>query len=94
MTRDIEQLNEEITLLKKQNDRPTRTSSGVGGYSVLMTILTDLLGCIFIGYVIGLFLQKVLHTGPMVTAGLTLLGGVAGLYTTVCFALRQEKKKR
>ena len=92
MTQDIEELNEEIKTLKKKTHKTARGNSDVRGYNVSITILTDLLGCIFIGCAVGLFLQKVFHTTPLLTAGLTLMGGVAGLYTTIRYALNQEKK--
>jgi len=92
MTQDIEELNEEIQALKKKAKKPVRGNAGVRGYNISITILTDLLGCIFIGCAIGLFLQKMFHTSPLLTAGLTLMGGVAGLYSTIRYAMRQEKK--
>ena len=92
MTQEIEQLNEEIKVLKKKTQKPVRGNTEVKGYNISVTILTDLLGCIFIGCAIGLFLQKIFHTSPLLTAGLTLMGGVAGLYTTIRYAMRQEKK--
>ena len=94
MTKDIEQLDEDIKTFKAKAKKTVQTQSEVKGYSLLLTILTDLLGCIFIGCAVGVFLQKMFGTSPLLTGGLTLLGGVAGLYTTIRFALLQEKKNK
>ena len=94
MNEDIEQLNSEIKALKNKADKPVQIGSGMNGYNISVTILTDLLGCIFIGCAVGLFLQKFLNTSPLLTAGLTILGGVAGLYTTIRYAIREDKKKK
>ncbi|MBQ7413088.1 MAG: AtpZ/AtpI family protein [Alphaproteobacteria bacterium] len=94
MTQETEQLDSEIQSLKKKTKRPISIGSGISGYNIAITILTDLLGCIFIGCAIGFFLQKVFHTSALLTAGLTLLGGIAGLYSTARYAIRQERKSK
>jgi len=94
MSEDIEKLDSEIKALKNKADKPAQIGSGMNGYNVSITILTDLLGCIFIGCAIGLFLQKFLGTSPLLTAGLTILGGIAGLYTTIRYAIREDKKQK
>ena len=94
MSEDIEQLNLEIKALKHKADKPAKIGSGMSGYNISVTILTDLLGCIFIGCAVGLFLQKCFGSSPLLTAGLTILGGVAGLYTTIRYAIREDKKAK
>ena len=92
MTQETEQLDSEIKTLKHKADKPAKIGSEMNGYNISVTILTDLLGCIFIGCAIGLFLQKFFGSSPLLTAGLTILGGVAGLYSTIRYALREDKK--
>ena len=94
MTEDIEQLNREIQSLKEKEEKKAKAESGAHGYNVAMTILTDLLGCIFIGCALGFLCQFLFKTSVLLTAGLTLLGGIAGLYTTVRYALQQERKNK
>ena len=91
MTRETENVAAEIETVRQKQQDESRPQA-VGGYSVALTILTDLLGCIFVGFAIGLFLQKLFHTSALLTAGLTLSGGIAGLYTVARYALKQEKK--
>jgi len=94
MTEEIEQLNQEIQALKKQGVKQATPETKVHGYNVAMTILTDLLGCIFIGCAIGFLCQFLFKTSVLLTAGLTLLGGIAGLYTTARYALRLERENK
>ncbi|MDY6407253.1 MAG: AtpZ/AtpI family protein [Pseudomonadota bacterium] len=94
MTKETEQLDLEIKAMKSKTDKPMRIDPGINGYNILITILTDLLGCIFVGCAVGLFLQKFFGTSVLLTAGLTLLGGVAGLYSTARYAIQEGKKKK
>lgn len=94
MTEDIRQIDQEIETLKKATKRPTSVGTGASGYNVTVTVLTDLLGCIFIGCAIGFCCQFFWGTSVLLTAGLTLLGGIAGLYTTARYAMRLEKKDK
>ena len=94
MSDETQQLESEIKALKHKTDKSPKVGSGMNGYNVSITILTDLLGCIFIGCAVGLFLQKFFHTSPLLTAGLTILGGIAGLYTTIRYAIREDKKQK
>ena len=94
MSEETQQLESEIKALKRKADKPPKVGDGMNGYNVSITILTDLLGCIFIGCAVGLFFQKFLGTSPLLTAGLTILGGVAGLYTTIRYAIREDKKQK
>ena len=94
MTDDIKQLDQEIQALKNQENKKVAIGDGAQGYNVAVTILTDLLGCIFIGCAIGFLCQFLFKTSVLLTAGLTLLGGVAGLYTTVRYAMRLERKDK
>ena len=89
MTDATDKLAREIQSLKEPPKKDPR--SVAAGYNVTITILTDLLGCIFMGCALGFLCQTLFGTSVLLTAGLTLLGGIAGLYTTVRFALRQER---
>ena len=92
MSEDLSHLQEKIRSLKKV-DKKTSSVVGVSGYNVALTMMTDLLSCVLVGLTIGLFLQKIFHTSALLTAGLTLIGGIAGFYTIIRFALNREKKQ-
>ena len=91
MTSEIQKLQEKIKSLKRKEEKES-PSSGAQGYNMAMVILTDLLSCVFVGLGIGLFFQKFFHTSVLWTAGLTFLGGIAGLYGVIRFAINQDKK--
>lgn len=92
MTLETDELKKEIELMRNTKKEVSASLTTVKGYNIAVTILTDLLGCIFVGCSIGLFFQYIFHTSVLLTAGLTLLGGIAGLYSTVRYAIFLEKK--
>ena len=61
------------------------------GYSLSTIMLADSIVCVVIGLGLGFFFQKVFHTSPLLTASMTFLGGIAGLYTVVRFAIYEDK---
>ena len=91
MTLKLQELQEKIKQLKR-GKKQSGPVSGTQGYSIAIVILTDLISCILVGLGIGLLFQKILHTSILLTAGLTLLGGIAGLYNAIRFAIEQDKK--
>lgn len=93
MTQETDDLKHHIKGMKdKLRDRPNPTTGGVG-YNTAVYILTDLFGCIFVGLAVGVFLQKVFDTSILLTATLTLLGGIAGLWTVSRYGMNLGKKQ-
>ena len=78
----------------KEPSQSKGTNNIANGYNISMTMMTDLLGCILVGLAVGLLFQKVFHKSVLLTAGLTLLGGIAGFYTVIRFILAEEKKQK
>ena len=91
MTQETEHLQQDIDQIKHKLSEPANPLTASVGYNTTVYILTDLLGCIFVGLGIGVFFQKVLGTSILLTAVLTLLGGVAGLWTVTRYAMRLQK---
>ena len=91
MSTETTDLQTKIRDLKTKKEAPSKQPA-IKGYSIALSMMTDLVSCILVGLALGLFLQKFFHTPVLLTAGLTLLGGIAGLYTTIRFAIRQDKK--
>ena len=91
MSQETTDLKAKIRGLKTKREVPPKAPT-IKGYSIALSMMTDLLSCILVGLALGLFLQKFFHTPPLLTAGLTFLGGIAGLYTTIRFAINQDKK--
>ena len=83
-------LSNQIQQIKK-NREGDQKSPNMYGYNIAVVMLTDLLGCILVGLAIGLFFQKFFHTSALLTAGMTFLGGIAGVYTVIRFAIQEDK---
>ena len=93
MNPELTDLQEKIKHMKTPLKK--KENSGLAkGYNISITMMTDLLGCILVGLAVGLLFQKVFHTSVLLTAGLTLLGGIAGFYTVIRFILAEEKKQK
>ena len=91
MSQETTDLQTKIRDLKTKKQVAPKTPI-TKGYSIALSMMTDLVSCILVGLALGLFFQKFFHTPALLTAGLTLLGGIAGLYTTIRFAINQDKK--
>ena len=90
MTQETDHLQQDIDKVKNKLSEPENPLSASVGYNTTVYMLTDLLGCIFVGLGIGVFSQKILGTSILLTAILTLLGGFAGLWTVIRYALRLQ----
>lgn len=93
MTKKTEELASEIRQVRQEQKQSQASGSVQSGYSITINLLTDLVGCVLIGLSLGIFFQRVFNTSPILTAGLTLLGGVAGLWTVIRQAIRLQKKR-
>ena len=90
MNEQLTELQEKINKIKGEK-KEFYSNSGVRGYNVAITMMTDLVSCILVGLAVGVFLQKFFETPVLLTAVLTLLGGIAGLWSVIRFAIAQEK---
>lgn len=93
MTQETDHLQKDIDKIKNKLSEPANPLTDAVGYNTTVYILTDLLGCIFVGLGIGVFFQKVLGTSILLTAILTLLGGIAGLWTVTRYGMRLQTKQ-
>ena len=89
MNEQLTELQEKINKIK--GEKKAFSSTGVRGYNVAITMMTDLVSCILVGLAVGVLLQKFFETSVLLTAVLTLLGGIAGLWSVIRFAIAQEK---
>ena len=90
MNQNLTDLRDKIQRLRNKK-KSSSSSPIVQGYSVALAMMTDLISCILVGLGLGLLLQKIFHTSSLLTATFTFLGGVAGLYSVIRFAIRQDK---
>ena len=91
MSLKLHELQDKIQSLKK-GKKVSASPKNTQGYSIALVMMTDLVACVLVGLGLGIFFQKFFYTSILLTATLTLLGGIAGLYTVIRFAMEQDKK--
>lgn len=94
MTQETQNLSREINAALRKKDRPGRLKKLSDGYGVTINLLTDLFGCVLIGLALGLLIRSYFGASVLWVAGLTVLGGIAGLWTVVRYALSRDKKEK
>lgn len=93
MTQATDELKKHIEQIKQEQQSENKIRLGKPGYNATINILTDLFGCVLIGLAIGVAAQTYLDTSVLLTASLTILGGVAGLWTVVRYGLAIQKRE-
>jgi F0F1-type ATP synthase assembly protein I len=93
VTEETDKLGEHIRHLKDEHHTEEMPHPGKTGYSIAINILTDLLGCVLIGLGLGVLFQRVFDTTHLVTAVFTILGGIAGLWTVIRYAIALDKQE-
>lgn len=92
MTEETDELAEQIRQVKQERAEEIKPHPEKRGYSIAINILTDLFGCVLIGLGLGVLIQTLFDTSPLVTAGFTILGGVAGLWTVIRYGMSLDKR--
>ena len=96
MTKETDELGEHIQYIRQEHAAEEVPHPEKTGYSIVINILTDLFGCVLIGLGLGVLFQKMFDTTYLVPALFTILGGLAGLWTVIRYAValdRQEDNK-
>lgn len=94
MTKETEALSKKIQQAKGldlQEDSMEKTSSVSSGYQIITEVIVNLLGCILVGISLGVFSDNIFETGKQFTVMLTVLGGVAGIWSVVKYAMTLDK---
>lgn len=92
MTQETQNLSHEINEVRKDHKQTVSWKRLSDGYSTTLSLLTDLFGCVLVGVALGFFVHIYLGASILWVAGLTVLGGVAGLWTVVRYAMNQDRK--
>ena len=88
MTKKTDNLAKKIAAQKKLQE-PKKTSANLNGYQVAVDMITNLFGCILIGLSLGVLCQNLFNTSSLLTAGLTIFGGFAGLWSVIRSAMKR-----
>ncbi|MBP5343852.1 MAG: hypothetical protein J6Y85_02100 [Alphaproteobacteria bacterium] len=91
MTKETQDLQDKIRAQRGKDPQPTPTP-GASGFGVAMAMMMDMVCCLLVGLGIGLLVQKMWNTSPVVIAGFGLLGGIAGLFSVVQMGLHRGQK--
>lgn len=88
MTKKTDALAEKIAEKKeKQQSKNTKTSAN--GYQTAVEMITNLFGCIIIGLSLGVLCHNIFNTSSLLTAGFTIFGGFAGLWSVIRYAMKR-----
>ncbi|MBQ8250711.1 MAG: AtpZ/AtpI family protein [Alphaproteobacteria bacterium] len=94
MTKETKALAEKINTLKnKQVKKEEVSTKRPSGYQIVTEVVIDLLGCILMGASLGIIFQNMFDTSARLTVALTLLGGIAGIWSVIKYAISLEKKE-
>lgn len=94
MTKETDELASHIEKARHEHLEDATVHDINTGYGTTINVLTDLFGCVLIGLGLGVLFQHLFDTSILLTAGLTILGGIAGLWTVARYGLSIEKKGR
>ncbi len=93
MTKATTKLAKSINAAKaKRPNELAELKNPHSGYGIVAEMLTDLIGCVIVGFALGIFCQRMLGAPVSLTAGLTFLGVVAGLWSVIRTGIRLSKK--
>ena len=94
MTKETTKLAEKNDALKiKQIKKDFNQDKKPTGYQVITEVIVNLLGCVLIGASLGVVFQNMFDTSVKLTVALTFLGGVAGIWSVIKYALSLEQKE-
>ncbi len=93
MTKETESLAEKINAVRtRDSESDMALNKGPSGYQIVTEIIVDLFGCVLIGASLGIVFQNLFDTSEKLTVALTLLGGIAGIWSVVKYAISLQKK--
>ena len=94
MTRETENLAKKINAVKKRaSDAKSVSDKRPSGYQIVTEVVVDLFGCVLIGASLGIVFQNLFGTSEKLTVALTLLGGIAGIWSVIKYAISLQKKE-
>ncbi len=94
MTKETEVLAQKIQQAKKtqENKNIVNEKKDPSGYQIITEVIVNLLGCIFVGTSLGVISDNLFETGGKFTIMLGLLGGIAGVWSVIKYAISIDKE--
>ncbi|MBO7244057.1 MAG: AtpZ/AtpI family protein [Alphaproteobacteria bacterium] len=90
MTKETEALS--LKIKQARNDRKKdEVVKENNGYQVVTEVIVNLFGCILVGTSLGVISNNLLETGDKFTILLSVLGGIAGIWSVIKYAISLDK---
>ena len=92
MTKETDILAEKIKQAKgiqikeEKQDKKQKLS----GYQIVTEVIVNLFGCILVGTSLGIISNNLFETGDKFTILLSLLGGIAGVWSVIKYAMTMD----
>ncbi len=88
MTKRTDALAKKIAEKKQQHAKKIN-STPTHGYQTAIEMITNLFGCVIIGLSLGVLCHNLFNTSSLLTAGFTIFGGFAGLWSVIRYAMKR-----
>ena len=95
MTKETDMLAEKIKKAKgiqvKEETKGKNPKSS--GYQIMTEVIINLFGCILVGTSLGIISNNLFETGDKFTVLLSLLGGIAGVWSVIKYAISLDNER-
>ena len=90
MTKETEALSLKIKQARNDREKDEVVKEN-NGYQVVTEVIVNLFGCILVGTSLGVISNNLLETGDKFTILLSVLGGIAGIWSVIKYAISLDK---
>ena len=89
MTKETDMLAEKIRQAKgiQTQEETQDKKQKLTGYQIITEVIVNLFGCILVGASLGIISNNLFETGDKFTVLLSLLGGIAGVWSVIKYAM-------
>lgn len=94
MTKETDALSKKIQQAKRgvlKTDSAKKTNTVSSGYQIITEVIVNLFGCILVGASLGVISNNLFETGDKFVFMLTVLGGIAGVWSVIKYAMALDK---
>ena len=92
MTKETEALAMKIKAAQNSKSSECAPEKTVhSGYRIISEVIVNLFGCVLVGTSLGVISNNLFSTGDKFTVFLALLGGIAGVWSVIKYAISLDK---
>ena len=94
MTKETDVLAEKIKQAKgiQPKEEKQNKNQKLSGYQIITEVVVNLFGCILVGTSLGIISNNLFETGDKFTILLSLLGGIAGVWSVIKYAMTMDRE--